>query len=97
MTSYRLPCPICGQLCRSRGLMAHLRLAHSLTPAEARKALEADRERLEADARWIELLEGAIDGVARIRERVPSHALQAAETDLRDQLSAFVEGLRSDA
>jgi hypothetical protein len=93
MNMTRIPCPLCGAVFFRRGLMRHLQLGHALSVADARKALEANRKALEADAAHLDKYNEALRQLAQMRAAFDLPELEAFEAQIREKAAAFEEAV----
>jgi len=89
MNMTRIPCPLCGAVFFRRGLMRHLQLGHALSVADARKALEANRKALEADAAHLDKYNEALRQLAQMRAAFDLPELEAFEAQIREKAEAY--------
>ena len=93
MNMTRIPCPLCGAVCYRRGLVPHLQRKHGLSLADARKALEANRKALEADAVHLDHYDQALRQLAQMRAAFDLPELEAFEAQIREKAAAFEEAV----
>jgi len=89
MNMTRIPCPLCGAVCYRRGLVPHLQRKHGLSLADARKALEANRKALEADAVHLDHYDQALRQLAQMRAAFDLPELEAFEAQIREKAEAY--------
>jgi hypothetical protein len=93
MNMKRIPCPLCGAVCYRRGLVPHLQMKHGLSLADARKALEANRKALEADAAHLDNYDEALRQLAQMRAAFDLPELEAFEAQIREKAEAYERSL----
>ena len=69
--------------------MRHLQLGHGLSVADARKALEANRKALEADAAHLDNYDDALRQLAQMRAAFDLPELEAFEAQIREKAAAY--------
>lgn len=89
MNMKRIPCPLCGAVCYRRGLVPHLQMKHGLSLADARKALEANRKALEADAAHLDNYDEALRKLAEMRSTFEMPELEVIENQIREKAEAY--------